>query len=458
MILALLGSGCGGETLIYVPAPPVAPEAQAVIVHMWDASGESAYVRVSSQEVLEFAVPRWAGRPPEVVIITVAYYVEPPAALGLALGVLSPPASDAPRLCSLRSPMKVMEATLQDGAVGPWQPMKAELPERMVTSVVGGTVVPCARPDVCRTLRPEVVPLPGSATIGLLIPLDVHSVLVGSTNGRFWRAKDDLTVVELPEMLGLPSRAGAYDGRGEYWFVGPAGSVVHGPLEGPYVYETIGTSSAAQVTSIAFDPESSAALATVVGPSLVGADYEHLQVLRREPMGWAPLLDLDSGEIRPSFTRIRWGGRGDALITYGGPSILHYDGRVARNLNVGGDNPFIDLEINDVGFHPNLGAGIVADDGRLYVAGPPYDTWLATESAKLDVPATGTLAIEDGFLIGGEDGAIKQYYPEGADCPTRRLSDADADLIVRVGERYVVSGGPRSNSRDNSITWLTPQP
>ncbi|CAN0599546.1 unnamed protein product, partial [Laminaria digitata] len=108
------------------------------------------------------------------------------------------------RACALSAPIKIAQTTLDEGAPGDWQDSLQLLPERMAGYI--GATQACAKPSRCLRTEAKVVPLPGSAFIGSLLPLDEQHVLAGDFGGRFWRARKDGFVQALPELRGLPGR------------------------------------------------------------------------------------------------------------------------------------------------------------------------------------------------------------------------------------------------------------
>lgn len=452
-LLGLACAACSAESLVYVPAPEAVPGAEAVILHIADVDGDSAVVGSSGAAALELGVSRWKGRVPAQVTLTLAYYSLTPTELGLAVGALGDLKPGETRACGLSTPLKIFQTTLYAGSPDPWQDNLRTVPERMA-SYIGASEV-CVKPKRCLRTQATVVPLPGSNTINIILALDAQHVLAGDFGGRFWTVRKDGFVEPMPALMGLPGRTAARDPNGEYWFGGEAGRIAHGPLEGPFETQVVSTASAAVVSSIRFDPESGQGLAVVVSAVIEAPGSERVELLSQTRSGWVPIAQVQSQDVRTTFSRVRWLPGGEALVVHGGPSVLHYDGRDVHDQVVGRANLFFSLEVRDATFHPQHGAAVVADDGRLYRGAPPYDNWMPAEEALLGVPADSVLPLGDGYLIGGNVGRMKQFYPGAAECPDEDLTDSDADFMLPFGDDVVASGQTREGAESNSLTWVS---
>lgn len=452
-LLALACASCSDASLLFVPAPEMVADAQTLIMHIADADGDSAVVGAPDAVALELGVSRWQGQVPAQVTLTLAYYDLPASQLGLSLGPLAELTAQETRACALSAPIGIAQTTLNGGTPGDWQDRLQNLPERMA-SYIGATEA-CAKPSRCLRTEATTVPIPGSAVISSLLRLDAQHVLAGDHRGRYWRVRKDGFVQALPALTGLPGRSATQHANGEFWFGGNRGRIAHGPLEGPFETQTVSTASAAIVSSVRFDPETGEGLAVVVSNIVEAPGYERVELYRHTPPDWTPIANIQSQEVRSTFSRVRWLTTANALVVYGGPTLLHYDGRDVRDQVVGGANPFFDLEIRDATMHPQHGAAIVADDGRLYLGGPPYDTWVSPDEALLGVEAGAVLPLGDGFLIGGNVGRVKQFYPGAAECSDESLVASDADVMLQLGGDVVVSGKPRTGAESSSLTWIS---
>lgn len=443
-------AGCAGAGDVYVPTPDPVAGAATAIVFVQDADGADATVVEVAERAWELSVARWGSRPPEAATLTVAFYADDLAALGVPLGALSPAGTEA-RPCRLATPLAVRSTQLEDGTPTEWSDEGEALPPAMTAHLLGRSA--CAQPDLCAHFEPRVIELPGSGAIEILLPIDDDTALVGDSRGVFWLASSDGTYQPLAEMSGLPGRGGAIGPDGRIWLVGSKGAVAQGRLGGDFATGVI--DEALTLTDVDVDASGAA---VIVGVSTSTASDEQVVLLTEEPGGWREAGRITVPETSLKFTRVRWMAPGQALATYAGPSLLFYSGGTVREQFLGFTGPIFDLEINDVFPHPELGALFVANDGRVYEGEPPYDAWLALEGAEIGVEAHVGAPYGPGVVFGGVDGAFRELVPGSAPCPEGLLVGSNAQVIAQVGARLLVSGEPQESGFDNSITWLDPRP
>lgn len=436
---------------MHVPAPPEVAGARVALVFLEDAEGGSAELLDATTPVWAFEVDRWS-RLPDEVSVTVAFYAQTEERLGLAMGAVLP-AGAAARPCTLLEPLEVRALRIEGGVPSSWSGPLAALPEGLRVFLTGEGS--CARPDLCVRFSARVVPLPGSRNLDFVLPLDDTSALVGGAGERFWRVYTDGRFEPLPDMQGLPSHAASRDPDGTIWLAGDHGRVARGRLGGDFEVARVPTSTAALVADIDRDPATGTRLALATRAIPLG---EQVILLEQREEGWVVVARYDAPNVSQTQTRLGWVAPGEALITYGGQTLLHYTGGALRERVVGFSHPILDLEVADVDVHPDIGVLFAANDGRLYVGAPPFDTWLALEGAQIRAAAEAIEPFGEGLLFGGQDGMVSQYFPEGAPCPTEQLVASDTEEIELVGGRALVTGGLREEGFDNSVTWLDPLP
>lgn len=446
---------CGiGDVDVFVPAPtPVV--AATVLVHLSDDDGTTTFVEPGIDGTVLLPVGRWTGGPPAQATVTLAYYVEPPQALGLRVGPLPPPTADESRACALANPVAVHQAALTQGVAEPWIEDLQRLPDGMSQAVVGTGTAQCTLPDLCLRFKPMVVPLPGAAVIEYVVGIDEQSALIGDLGETFWRVYVDGRFERLERLGGLPTRSGFRDADGTFWFSGDRGRVAHGPLEGPFTIEELSPGVDFEVSSIRRDPVSGVILAVGIRNHM--EPTEQVVIMRRDPQGWTELRYFEVRNASRGHTRIRWIGNGQALIMHGGPALFFYDGAEVRLRDVGVGDPLFGLDISDAAVHPEHGVVFSDGSGWLYEGKAPFNNWFSVPGTNLGVAAEAVIPYAHGYVYGGVDGVVSQYYPGGASCPRERFFDSDADQLLQVGDAIVGSGSIRDTDFENSVTWLIPE-
>ncbi len=440
-----------GDLQLFVPSPsPV--NAATVIVHLKDMGGQSTFVEPKIEGPIKLPIERWTGGPPDQATLTLAYYSQAPDELGVRTGVLRPALPGEARACALAEPVAVHQTSLTRAQAAPWQEDLMGLPASMSEAIGGDGALRCTLPNLCLQFEPRVVPLPGAGVIDYVVAIDDQSALVGDLGESFWRVWVDGSFEKLERLGGLPSRSGFQDPDGTFWFSGSRGRVAHGPLEGPFTIEELPSVLEVEVSSLRRDPVTGVILA--VGIRLHGEALEQVVIFRRDPTGWTELSFIEVRNASRAHTRVRWVGNGEALIVHGGPLLLYYDGTLIRPRDVGSDDPYYGLDITDVALHPEHGVVFSDETGRLYRGQSPFLSWFPLLTATIEVDAGSVIPYAHGYVFGGEDGVVSQYYPGGAPCPVERLFDSDADQLVQVGDAIVGSGSLRDSSFDNSVTWL----
>ena len=447
-LAAAVLAACGPDQTLFVPSPPAVEGALSVVAFLYDSEGARAEAFDADQDALMVPAHHWGGRVPAQSALSLIYYAQSLSALDVPRGMVSAEPAD-PRSCLLKAPVVAYEAPLVDGVAQAWQ--RAAPPERYLTHVLGPGQR-CESPDLCVDFREQRTTLPGSGNVEVLVRMDDESVLVGDIDGHFWRVWRDGRFEREPALEGAPARAAMVDRGGELWLGGTGGRVRRGRLGG--AFEDLPMPDAATVASLGQDEATGEVLAVTVRTSTV--DLEQVTLLRFE--GWGALGSLEVPETELAHVRVRFVGGGAALATYGGPSLLHYNGRTVRNQIVGYANPLFELQVNDIAALPGFGVVFAANDGRLYRGGPPFDAWIAVESGIFGTEAEVVAPYAGGFVFGGPNGLVGQYYPEGRPCAAEALAGSDVEELVPMpGGELVIAGGSYTETGGNSVTWLFPR-
>jgi hypothetical protein len=444
-------AACGGEQTVFVPSPPEVEGAQTVVALLSDGAGARAQVAPAPFTAVELSAPFWGGKVPALSTLTLAYYDRPMAEMDLTDGPL-PAGPVAPRSCALKAPTATYSTTLRGGVATGWT-LEPAPPEAFLSYVLGEGLS-CVSTDLCVSFRDVRATLPGAVSVEVLVGLDADTVLAGDVEGHFWRVDRAGTVTPVEALSGAPGRGGYLDRAGRLWLGGEGGQVLRGRLGAPFEAFPVGLP--VSVASFDEDPETGELLAAAVETSTAGAEQVYL--LRFGDEGWGVVGSLEVPESELAHTRVRFVGAGEALVTYGGPSLLHYNGRTLRNQIVGFANPLFDLQVHDVASLPTYGVVFAANDGRLYRGAAPYDAWIAVAEDTLTTEAEAVRAYRSGFLFGGPNGLLGQYYPAGRRCAPEPLAGSDAEeLVVMPDGAVVVSGGPFGATDRNIVTWLFPR-
>lgn len=431
-----------------LPAPqPVAEAATRVLIYA-DQDGALGWVQALEDGGALDAGALFEDRAWLDPRITAVYYAPPPQALGLAPGRLLA-AGSQPRTCALERPLRVLVADIDLDAVAAseWVEVDPSLPDEVRAFLLG--TGPCAPVDRCRPYDVRGVDLVEADGILSVVPLDSESALVSGRFERFWRVTRD-SAERRPDLDGLPGLAASVGPTGTIWLGGARGRVAHGDLRRGFTVETV--AGADQDVAVVIENDG---VVLALALPMEGSSFETSTVTLhlRQAGSWRQLTQIPVRTAKRDQGHGVWLDDGGALLTYGGPTLLWYDGDRVRErgiTGVGPENP----RANAVVQHPEHGVALAAADGRLYLGRHPFDDWTHPPGAAIPDSAQGLTTFEDGFILGGPDGIVTQYYPDHPPCDSAKFFWPDAEVMVPLDGDVLVAGGNPQMEESNRVLWL----
>ncbi len=428
ILLVAIASGCSAEGLVFVPTPPTDAEAK-VLVLIFDYEG------VLSGQVVETPLP------PEIRLEMDSQLVGQPRVYALSYKRDATSLSFTPGklvaagqgsvACERGSPLRVISYQTGDDDQADW--VDTELPNNVRSFLLGSGT--CQPTDLCFDFRAEHFELESSQNVQLILPLAEGRYLLSNVARVFYELTDS-GVVRRPEYDGLPSLFGFVDSRQTAWFSGREGRIAFGPLEGPFIEETIG--STISIGAVKPSPSGERVLAVAT------KDSDRLEVHLRVGGVWSLIHTRPIRDSSTQQTNVFWVDEQTALFNYGGQEILRVNDRFVSAL----------AGLSDV-------KSMLFGDGVLWVGGrggvvfrseAPYREFSSVRNSELGMTVDGMAFYRDGLVIGGAGGSIRQIYPGFAGCMTQQIVRSDVETLLIEGERIVTSGGNPDNRFNQTVS------
>jgi hypothetical protein len=292
--------------------------------------------------------------------------------------------------------------------------------------------------NLCEATRAEFftrkldVPADGHGAPVFSVALDEESALVGSVDGRVYRAHRDGRVELLSSLSGLGVRAAYVRPGGEIWLLSAVGLLSHGRLGAPFE-----TMTATAPLGLEDEDEIQVALA---GPTVEGAPFELFaatnarRFIRFDGVEWRTIARVEHRGI--FVAAVAWIGEQHAVAIGMGQTpntvVRYFRGSITEEALPTGSG------VSSILHHAALGTVVGMDDGSLAVRAD--QGWTPLFGGP-DVRYVRTLLAEgDGFLFGASTEVnflsygFGQYLPEIGFCEPRTLTDLAAIFVAPLGE------------------------
>jgi hypothetical protein len=434
-------AACTSRETLVLPEPPIDDAIQSVVIAL---EGESTILHgidLSNRPAPLLEVETdWTEQSFRAAAFE---YDHPLESYDLTAGAI--PVAGGPRSCLLRSP-RIAYAFDTDVAGG-WRAIDP-LDHPLLSALVDSTKYQCTQVDFCRRFRADVVELPITSDTTLALRLDDQTALVANEGGRFFEVTRT-SLIERTDLAQLPADSGVVMPDGEIWLAGSE-KLVHGPRNGPFVEIAVPDSAGEDLTAFAVRDED----LLVLGVFDVEDVKTSTVVLHRLRSGEWSIIDRrfsDEAGLRQSA--IHWIGD-QAVIVFGDIVGLVWDGSRIDTFAVLSPIPLFEPHLTGIATHPGFGTVLGSNDGFLYeLTGAPTD-WTVITDAILGNGVRGVATAYEGFVFGGADGIVNQFYPGSIRCDAAPLGGSDVELIVQIGDDVLLTGGNPHRDEPNTVTWL----
>lgn len=451
LALGLL-SGCPGSETLWIPEPPDRGTARSAVVFFeWDDQRVvTAESLTESIDAIQFPALEWVDGPPPVVEMTVAYYDQGLADLALLEGRLT--STTTPRPCTANRPARVFGAELIAGIAAPWEQRTGLTLSQQAYLTTGQEA--CLRPSLCRPFRFDVLSLENDHGVNDLLAIDSNRLLVSQERGGITVLHLDGRLERPAEFVGLPSLSVTQRPDRTFFFGGARGQVARGPLEGPFVNETVAEPDM-QIVALEAAPDDSG-IVYALGTSRTTTTAA---VLRYEDQQWSEMWRAVVDRTKAGQSEIVWMGPDYLLAVFGGQDLVRLQAGTVELINVSAASPIGGAVMNALGRY-------VAPDGRLNVFAGGSDSfvyratsddlrrWDIEGSAGFFGGVIGMGEADGGLILGGEAGAVQAYRPEEGFCAAEAVAASDVEAITTIADAVAVSGGSVVAGNESAVTLL----
>ena len=424
-----------------IPEPPLDPNARSLIIVL---RGESTLVygidlESRSGALLELESTGWTS---DRFTATAFGFDRPLSFYGLAAGFLG--AVDGPRSCGLSKPITAADYDSDQQSWREVEPVDHEAIPQLVDVAGHG----CTSVELCRAFYSDVVELPSTNNVHVLLKLDEETALVAVRGGRFFEVTRS-SLTERIDLAGLPAEGGIVLPSGEIWLSG-SGKLARGTRSGPFEEMEVPDSAGETLPAIAVrDGE-----VLVLGVAeLQDIETATIALHRFASGAWTIVERRVEPSAASRLSDILHVGD-QTVISFGGINGWVWDGARITSFVLPSPVPLFEPRLNDSAFRADYGPVLGANDGFLYRLEGDATEWTPIADAILGNGIRGVGVAYDGFLFGGPDGVMNQFYPGSIACNAERLARADVEQIEQLGDAVLVAGGNPQASRPNTLTWL----
>ena len=441
--------GCITPETLWIAAPEPSTDAVSVVWFIEWPDGDFAFAGPApvSGQAFQFPAVEWTRGPPSSLLLTAAYYRQPLLELDLSEGRLAP--ATAPRKCLANVPLETFTATVVPGRPSSWASVNGLTAGQRDFLTTGRDT--CDRPSRCRDFSLEVRPLVGTAGVSSLVQLDESRVLLVQEGGTFTIVTANQNSRQR-QLDGLPDLALALMPDDTLLFGGQQGTVVRGPLLGPFTTTTLDQGRGTVLAVTAAQDSSGVAYAF----SATGNNRATLW--RYDGQNWTPIWSDQVDKTEMVQSRLLWLQAGRLLGVFGGQKILQVENDEVELIDVR----------TDAGFLTEVNAIIVADNGAgepvIYAGGSDsilystrvddLDDWRPIFSSGFLGGILALARIPGGLIIGGSAGALQTYLPGDGSCPSESIIASDSELFGTLGEAILVTGGSVRPNNSATVTIL----
>lgn len=343
----------------------------------------------------------------------------PLASLGLSGGPQRIGASSSAR-SELPMAAGTWLASSRDGSLSRW----AASSERRPTGLERVSVETRAPFEPCVRFSVRELPLPASRgeSGAFGVYLGGQAILSATDRGKFYRVTSTSAAALTHISTSTPHHGAFVAGDGEVWLFGEGRAARGDPSRG---FVSVGSES----------PGRSGSFIRVDG-ARGGAPFEIYTVsddrvfARFDGRAWTEIARGSRGEGAAWRIGVAWVRTGEAIASGLERGVIHRykDGVVTIE-------PFEDPPVDVatiLSATPERGQVAVTDGGRLLVF--ENGAWIALHSTYVGVGRT-LEPLDEGFILGGEDGQLVQFHPGFGLCPSERYTHDDLRQIVS-GSRH----------------------
>ena len=419
--LLLLCAGCGRPGPLRIELPEIAG-ARALVVALTSGarSPEIVAVDLADPSALgALSVPAHPGD--EEVRVTVLYYPDPLASLGLRPGplVLAGPEQPSHGLPTFQS---AREAIFRDAP-----------PAEVEWRVVGSLTPPLSElrlpfSDCARFSSMQRV-LTATKTAQFNVYADPDHALIGTGDRRLYLVGRTGTVEELALPPGAPTIYGAArDDEGSIWFGADGGELWRGRY-----------SDHLELALVSRSPSRQRIHWISLGPTPAGTEIYTLTVqgaFEQYAGGrWRGLHQFQYDVGGDERGGVAWIGPGEALAAYGNASeLIRLRGGIVSE-----ERPTAMLAgFASVAVVP--GYGVVAGDYRGGLFRESLGVWSPISDSPVGLPRDKIIPYEDGFLFAGVNGFLGQYRPSRGFCPLEQIAGHSIRDVLILGDDLILSG------------------
>ncbi|MCC7386961.1 MAG: hypothetical protein IT384_34305 [Deltaproteobacteria bacterium] len=356
--------------------------------------------------------------------------------LGVAAGPFG--ARLDPRLVTL--PALHLEATLRDGALGPWTEPVA-IPE-WVRDALPFSLSPSRR---CVSFRRRELPLSPEGAASSVVLLDETHALVAMGAAAFY-VITSTSVRRLPVEEG-PSLSGCQDGNGQIWFTDTGGLLRRGTTQRGF--EVLDS-------TFTFTPSVRGVVKLTCrktpGPEelfFVGSQNTTEQVSAGwwRDGAWRALITAATPRYGAARVDAIWIGEGKALL-----GAASADGVIVADQGVVMSEPLTrTMQDRATAFAqiPSWGVVVGSQGGGLFAGGPGQWRALVPPSSLLPSYVRAIVPLDGGIGFATNDSEIRQWHPDDAACPSRLFGPGATTSIqdfVPLGDAFLM--------RMNERIWI----
>lgn len=431
-----LTTSCSLPTLVWIP-PPEAQDPAAIVALIQQSS------RLTGQAFTPPGPLHLGLIDPgeDAVSMTLHYYAQPLAALGLSAGRIA--GSARGRSCDLRSPTEVWTSELRGAEATEWQrtSLSPELLELLLPN----------RPECisrCVTFRQVTVPLPRTGRVSGMVALDARTVLIAGIDGRMFLVRRDGGEVEpVDAPPGTTPRVLFRGEDGELWIATKSGRLLRGHLDEGFRMVT--TSTGQRISAIAGGPEPYFGL---VVDELADDTEFTIAVDRYEGTEAARIFEMKAND--GNERRATWATRqpGSYLGSAATDFMLTIENGDLQTIPNSAITSFGLIET--VGWFEGFGFVAATNAGPIFHTDEPFGAWSLIGSDLFRTPAGVLLPIDRGFIAAAEIGEVRQYQPDEPPCAPFAVRGTEPTIGAVVGDALALSGSDDGDA--NAIVFLEP--
>lgn len=444
----LFSVGCEASSA-FIALPPTIEDARSVVFFAQSQGARTVIAQPLNEgefdDVLQFEL---SGDAP--FSLRALYYRDSLDFMNLGPGLQRESAAGS---CTLDNPIAIRTTRIDPDQNHAWEVAENEnLLNEERAFFFGGQS--CVLPNRCKTFQVTSFALDSRRNVDIMAAVE-DRVLAASIDGQFYWVTET-GVTQIPALQGAPARALHIDPDGTVWLGGEEARLTRGTFAGMDTQIDIGADPQEIISAISAQADPLERM--VLSQTELGEDRERLRLYRQQADGpWQLFYEEEVTDLSSSASDILYVGNGEALVTYGGPTVLYVAGDRVRGIEIDSNIPFVTVKINALARSEDFGVVLGGNDGFLHQqVSDDYSDWRVVEAGALGNSIDGVATAPRGVYFGGPEGAVGQYYPDAMSCPADRLVPSDAEVLIPMGDALVVSGGNNNRDFPSMVSWLVP--